>query len=221
MSTTESAGSPERAENTGSDRPTLTVRAAQAFVAYREGDPSLLPAVVQDLTPLLWHVARSQQLGAQAAEDVVQYAWLQLVEGADRIQDPQSVVKWLMTTTRREAWRVSRSVGREDSHADPLEQADSEQTRRTGTADPVAERVLAGHEHEVLWRTVSALSERCRYLLRVIAFAERPDYAAIASALGMPVGSIGPTRGRCLAALRTALALDPAYEMDTRHDTRR
>jgi DNA-directed RNA polymerase specialized sigma24 family protein len=64
----------------------------------------------------------------------------------------------------------------------------------------------------VLWRHVAGLSERCRYLLRVIAFADRPDYAAIAEALGMPVGSIGPTRGRCLAALRAALVLDPAYE---------
>ena len=69
----------------------------------------------------------------------------------------------------------------------------------------VVETVIAAEEQGVLWRHVSGLSERCRYLLRVIAFAERPDYAAIADALGMPVGSIGPTRGRCLAKLRVAL----------------
>ena len=55
------------------------------------------------------------------------------------------------------------------------------------------------------------LPERCQTLLRVIAFAAKPDYAQIARALGMPVGSIGPTRGRCLAKLRLALAADPRW----------
>jgi hypothetical protein len=45
----------------------------------------------------------------------------------------------------------------------------------------------------------------------VIAFAERPDYAALSEALGMPVGSIGPTRGRCLAKLRSLLTADPEW----------
>ena len=68
-------------------------------------------------------------------------------------------------------------------------------------------------DRSVVWSNVAQLSERCRALLRVIAFAQRPDYAAVAEALGMPVGSIGPTRGRCLAKLRAALAADPRWEM--------
>lgn len=71
----------------------------------------------------------------------------------------------------------------------------------------------------MLWRLVGTLSERCRYLLRIIAFADRPDYAAIADALGMPVGSIGPTRGRCLATLRTALTREPSYQTGHHHGT--
>ena len=71
-----------------------------------------------------------------------------------------------------------------------------------------------------LWQHIAQLSERCRALLRVIAFADRPDYAAVAEALGMPVGSIGPTRGRCLAKLRQQLANDPAWEDDD-HPRRR
>ena len=63
-----------------------------------------------------------------------------------------------------------------------------------------------------LWQHVEGLPERCRALLRVIAFADRPDYAELAKALGMPQGSIGPTRGRCLAKLRLALAADPSWE---------
>ena len=63
-----------------------------------------------------------------------------------------------------------------------------------------------------LWEHVQGLPERCRELMRVIAFADRPDYALIAESLGMPVGSIGPTRGRCLAKLRQLLASDPQWE---------
>ena len=62
-----------------------------------------------------------------------------------------------------------------------------------------------------LWEHVKALPERCRQLLSVIAFADRPDYARLAEALGMPVGSIGPTRGRCLAKLRDVLTGDPRW----------
>lgn len=186
----------------------LTVRAARAFAAYVGGDASLMPDLVEDVTPLLWHVARGQGLPASAAEDVVQQTWLRLVESATRIDDPQSVVKWLMTTTRREAWRVSRAARLVDDLAEPADAVEP-----TGSLDDtVLDSVVAAEERSVLWEHVAGLSDRCRYLLRVIAFADRPDYAAIATALGMPVGSIGPTRGRCLATLRAALLLDPAYE---------
>jgi RNA polymerase sigma factor (sigma-70 family) len=187
----------------------LTVRAARAFAAYVAGDGSLMSQLVDDLTPILWHLARGQGLSPAAAEDVVQQSWLRLVESADRIHDPQSVVKWLMTTTRREAWRVARAGRVVESQADPSQAADALTEPATQT---VPAEVIGAEERTVLWRHVDALSEKCRYLLRVIAFADRPDYAAIAASLGMPVGSIGPTRGRCLAALRTALVLDPAYE---------
>jgi DNA-directed RNA polymerase specialized sigma24 family protein len=75
------------------------------------------------------------------------------------------------------------------------------------------ERVLQDDGDSRLWQHIARLPERCRALLRVIAFADRPDYAAVAQSLGMPVGSIGPTRGRCLAKLRRQLATDPSWEM--------
>ena len=67
------------------------------------------------------------------------------------------------------------------------------------------ELVLRDARQRALWSHVRGLPERCRELMRVIAFADRPDYAQIAESLGMPVGSIGPTRGRCLQKLRTLL----------------
>ena len=71
------------------------------------------------------------------------------------------------------------------------------------------EQVIVDDERRALWAAIGQLSRRCQELLRIIAFAPRPDYAAVADALGMPVGSIGPTRGRCLAKLRALLADGP------------
>ena len=79
-------------------------------------------------------------------------------------------------------------------------------------ADSVEDTVLRLSRDSRLWQHVEGLPERCRALLRVIAFADRPDYAELAKALDMPQGSIGPTRGRCLAKLRLALAADPSWE---------
>ena len=69
--------------------------------------------------------------------------------------------------------------------------------------------VLRTTRDGALWSALATLSERCQRLLRVVAFSERPDYTEISRELDMPVGSIGPTRGRCLDKLRLALAADP------------
>jgi DNA-directed RNA polymerase specialized sigma24 family protein len=73
--------------------------------------------------------------------------------------------------------------------------------------------VLRGNSEKLLWSHVAQLPERCRALLRVIAFADRPDYPELARSLGMPIGSIGPTRGRCLAKLRASLSADARWEL--------
>lgn len=185
---------------------TLASRAAALFRAFRDGDEHTMGELVALLTPILWHTARAQRLDHQGAEDVVQMAWLALVRNAQSISDPQAVMQWLMVTVRREAWRVVK-------RSDRVEPREFEADDLTSTpADLPEEQVLRGATDSRLWQHIAALSERCRALLRVIAFADRPDYAAVAQALDMPVGSIGPTRGRCLAKLREALASDPHWE---------
>jgi RNA polymerase sigma factor (sigma-70 family) len=186
----------------------LADRAAAAFRAYLAGDGESMGLLIDLLTPLLWQVARGQRLDAATAEDVVQTAWLRLIEHAQRLDDPQSVMKWLIVTARRESWRVIRQ-----GRAKELPQGDlsAEDVARADPTWGTEERALAWDEQRRLWQHISRLPERCRALLRVIAFAERPDYASIAEALGMPLGSIGPTRGRCLAKLRAALQQDGAW----------
>jgi RNA polymerase sigma factor (sigma-70 family) len=185
---------------------TLSARAAAAFGAFRAGDEAKMGELVALLTPILWHTARAQNLSRDSAEDVLQGAWLALVRNADRIGDPRAVLAWMIVTVRREAWRVARI----DHRADPQE-IDSDDVVVPPESGPES-TVVRDLTQQRLWAHVAALPERCRQLLRVIAFADRPDYAAVAAALGMPVGSIGPTRGRCLAKLRAQLSADPRWE---------
>ena len=162
--------------------------------------------LVKILTPILWHTARSARLDSAAAEDVLQTVWLTLIRKADTITEPLAVLQWLVVTTKREAWRVARTQTR-------VRPEDLEATNTLSSGESVEDAVLRLSRDHRLWQHVEGLPERCRALLRVIAFADRPDYAELAKALGMPQGSIGPTRGRCLAKLRLALAADPSWEM--------
>jgi RNA polymerase sigma factor (sigma-70 family) len=185
---------------------TLAARAANLFAAFRAGEQDRMAELVALLTPILWHTARAQRLDAMTAEDVVQTTWLALVRSADSIADPQAVLQWLIVSTRREAWRVVKRTDR----VQPREFEPEDMV--AGPQEMPEERVLRDDGDGRLWQHIAQLSERCQALLRVIAFADRPDYASVARALGMPIGSIGPTRGRCLAKLRQQLAADAAWE---------
>lgn len=174
--------------------------AAEQFRRWLDGEPTALDALVRTLTPVLWQVVRAYGLDRHQAEDVVQTAWLTLVRKGETIEDPQAVSSWLTTTARREAWRVSRV----SSRVLPVE--DDELAQGTDASPAVETDVVAADERSRLWSTVGQLSPRCQRLLRIVAFDERPDYSKIAQDLDMPVGSIGPTRGRCLAKLKDLLA---------------
>jgi DNA-directed RNA polymerase specialized sigma24 family protein len=78
---------------------------------------------------------------------------------------------------------------------------------------PVDHELLRGERDTALWELFERLSDGCRRLLRIMIAAPPPPYADIAAALDMPVGSIGPTRARCLATLRT-LAVDADLALD-------
>jgi len=187
---------------TATDRP---ARIGASLERARDGDTAALGEIVRELNPLLWHVARGEGLTAEESADVVQTSWLELLRRMHEIRSPQALTSWLVTATRREAWRA-----RKLSHR----QAPDGAAQLEAVADPdpgPAEQLLTDERDRVLWQHVQRLPGRCRELLRIVAQAARPDYAAVAEALGMPVGSIGPTRGRCLAKLRELLQADPGW----------
>jgi RNA polymerase sigma factor (sigma-70 family) len=177
-------------------------RAAALFVRWREGDSRAMDELVRLMTPPLWHIVRAYGLDAALAQDVVQTTWLTLLRRHESIQDPQAVSGWLTMCARREAWRVGklhRLANATDVEALEPRLPAQESAEQTAAADDGRRR---------LWTAVGSLDERCRHLLRIVAFDDRPDYARIAEDLAMPVGSIGPTRQRCLAKLRAILERD-------------
>ena len=191
--TTEAPGTLRRRQDVGD----LVVRAGTAFEEYRQGVPGAIDTLVRLVSPLLWHTARQCGLTAAESEDVVQQTFLSLVRSKDSVSDPLAVVRWLTVSLRRLAWR-ERANSAKRSNEEPSD----DDLPRAPSAEHTA--VLSDQQRR-LWEKVGELSERCRRLLAVIAFAPRPDYATIAVDLGIPVGSIGPTRGRCLAKLRARL----------------
>jgi RNA polymerase sigma factor (sigma-70 family) len=173
------------------------------LVAARAGDRAALAELVRRLTPVLWQVARAQGLDRDSSVDAVQTGWLELLGAMDTIREPNAVVGWLVTVVRRESWRLRRVGGTEVLESEPV-------LTEVAHGDPGPEELAIESERRgKLWAAVDALPERCRTLLRIVAFVQRPDYQAVSRALGMPVGSIGPNRGRCLDRLRKLLLSDP------------
>lgn len=182
-----------------SDQSALWQQAAAHFERYRGGDAQGMDDLVRLLTPVLWHVVRAYGLDPSRAEDVVQSTWLTLVRRHESIQQPRAVSSWVIVTARREAWRAARG----DRTVTPTD--DEVLASKVPRAESAETQAVLNDSQRRLWLAVDALNERCRRLLRVIAFDERPDYEGLAQELEMPVGSIGPTRGRCLTKLRDAL----------------
>lgn len=162
------------------------------------GDQSAWHALVERYNKLLWSVARGHRLGTADAADVVQTTWLRLVEHLGQIHDPERLAAWLVTTSRRECLRLLRRgrgevVGAVDDIVPGLADDD---------AEPLDAHLLTDERDALLWTCFRQLSDRCRLLLRILMATPPPAYADVAAALGVPIGSIGPTRGRCLERLR-------------------
>lgn len=156
--------------------------------------------LVRRHTNLLWSIARSFRLSPADAADAIQTTWLRLLEHLGKLDDPERLVGWLATTARRECIRLKRLREREQPHSydeAPLEIPDP--------SAPLDESLLREESYAALWRAFSRMSGNCQRLLRVLMSSPPPSYDAVSAALQMPIGSIGPTRKRCLARLRTLL----------------
>lgn len=173
-------------------------RALDLVSRAADGDGAAWDQLVEDLSGLLWAVARGNGLGPTDAADVVQTTWLRLAENLHRLREPERVSAWLVTTARRESLRVVRGTQRDV----PVGMDVGHGAGHSAGGDP-EEPVLRAEQDARLWGAFSTLPTLCRSLLRVLMADPAPSYAEVSAALDMPMGSIGPRRARCLQRLRT------------------
>lgn len=173
-----------------------------------DGDETAWRGLVTRFSGLVWAVARAHRLTHADAADVYQTTWLRLAEHIGRIEHPDRIGAWLATAARRECLQSLRSAAKA-APTDDMDRLDI----APAVGNPTEEAVLAAEtEREdaaraaAMWRAFGQLSGRCRELLRILMATPPPSYAEVAAALGLPLGSIGPTRARCLQRLREEMA---------------
>ncbi len=162
----------------------------------------------------LWTIARSRGLDPDGAHDAMQATWLCLLDHVDQIREPAALKGWLNTVMKRESQRIGRQRQRERERAERL----AFQPRPA--SEPTDAAVLFNADLAMVGEAFARLSDRCRQLLRLLFSQADLTYAEIAAELDMPIGSLGPSRARCLDRLRSLLPSDPSPPASGRRSTR-
>ena len=164
----------------------------------KAGDRQAWDALVERYAPLIWSICRRHRLGQADADDVGQSVWLRLVDQLDRVRDPAALPGWLATTARRECLRVLGAVQgpRASVYALDVESLPDER------ADLADQGLLAAERHAALREAFDQLPPNGKQLISLLIADPPLPYADISAQLGIPVGSIGPTRSRYLDRMR-------------------
>jgi RNA polymerase sigma factor (sigma-70 family) len=165
------------------------------------GDRTAWECLVDQFSRLIWAMTRDFRLAESDAADVVQATWLRLLEHIDRIEYPERVGSWLATTARHECLRHLAARKR-------VALVDDQDAAFGGAAvhqPEVDERLLAEERARAVRAAMSTLPSRSQRLLELLMADPPVSYTEISDQLGLPIGSIGPTRGRCLERLRLVL----------------
>ena len=176
-----------------------------------KGDKHAWDALVERFTPLIWSICRRHRLGDADAEDVGQNVWLQLVDQLEKIRDPAALPGWLVTVTRRECLRVLRAR-QGPLAAGSVMGGEIIADEQSGTVD---QELLAAERHAALREAFAALPPSGQRLIALLLEDPTVPYAEISARLGVPVGSIGPTRRRCLDKLRRYPAVAALISTDS------
>ena len=179
----------------------------------KNGDKQAWDEIVERYAALIWSICRKYRLGDADAEDVGQVVWLHLGNHLGDLRDLAALPGWIATTTRRQCIRVRRTAAQLPQVTGPFADTDN-------MADP--EAVLADHElllaerHAALRQAVSDLPPGYRELIILLTADPPVSYTEISARLGIPIGSIGPSRSRCLARLRRHPALAELMDAEAR-----
>jgi RNA polymerase sigma factor (sigma-70 family) len=175
-----------------------------------QGDKHAWEALVGRYVPLIWSICRKHRLGEADAEDVGQNVWLQLFDQLGKIREPAALPGWLATVTRRECLRVTGAAQRRLVVGYVID-AEIIADERSDTAE---QELLAAERHAALREAFATLPPSDQRLVALLLEDPPLPYAEISSRLGIPVGSIGPTRRRCLDKLRRYPAVAALISID-------
>jgi RNA polymerase sigma factor (sigma-70 family) len=171
--------------------------------AARDGDSEAWDALVERYLPLVTAIISRHRLTGADADDVNQSVWLRLVEHLSDLREPAALPGWIATTTRNESLRTLRGRSRA-LPVDPLGQSPFE---RAADGPDVDDALLRDERYQALREALLGLPQPRRALLELVCADPPVPYDEISRRLGIPVGSIGPTRARALAQLRRSPAL--------------
>ena len=185
-------------------------RVAGLVAAAAAGDETAWSRLVNHFGGLVWSVIRGYRISTADSADVSQTTWMRLAEHIHKVREPERIGAWLATTAGRECLRMIR----QNQRAVP---SDDVFLTEVPDADPAVapdHRVLALERDGELWEAFSELPARAQVLLRLLFADPPPSYEEISALTGMPVGSIGPTRGRYLAQLKGRMELRTLQSAD-------
>ena len=165
----------------------------------RAGADGAWETLIELFGGLVAAIARRCRLNDADVAEVCQTTWLRLVENLDRIEQPERIGAWLATTSRRESLRIATRHTAVSATDVVYLMADEE-------ADPLDAALLREEQARMVRIAAERLSPRCQRLLGVLMSDDDLPYKRIAELSSMPIGSIGPTRGRCLEHLRQIMA---------------
>jgi RNA polymerase sigma factor (sigma-70 family) len=175
---------------------------ADLVTRARNGEQQAWDALVERYAPLIWSICRRYRLERADAEDVCQAVWFTLVAHLGRLRDPAALPGWLATTTRRECGRVLHATGKRRAGEQVLIAANLPDTETA----PAEQELLVAEQQAALRDAFARLPPACQQLLTLLIADPPVPYAEISAKLGIPAGSIGPSRRRCL----NRLSRDPA-----------
>lgn len=171
----------------------------QMVATAAEGDQRAWEQLSKRFGNMILAIARSCRLGDADVGEVFQTTWLRLVENIDRIEQPERIGAWLATTSRRESLRLVRGKARLAFGTESFEYLPDLGAPSLDAA------VLTEERAGTIREAYAKLPPRCQRLLGLLSGDDPPSYKHVSQLLGMPIGSIGPTRGRCLDHLRRLL----------------
>jgi RNA polymerase sigma factor (sigma-70 family) len=189
------------------DNPVVTDLVTRAA----KGEKQAWDALVERFIPLIWSICRNHRLSDADAEDVGQIVWMQLTGQLGKIRDPAALPGWLVTVTRRECLRVMDATHRLPMVGYVID-AEIIADERSAAAE---QELLAAERHAALREAFATLSPSDQQLIALLLDDPPVSYAEISARLGIPVGSIGPTRRRCVDKLRRHPAIAALINTDT------